>query len=684
MSKTALSPDIIERARQLRADLHHHNHRYYVLDDPEISDAAYDRMLRELMALEAAHPELRTADSPTQRVGAPPLEQFETARHGQPMRSLDNAFSEAEVAQFGDRVARRLGVDPAEIRYTAEPKLDGLAVELVYEDGRLVRAVTRGDGETGEVVTENIRTIRQVPLRLRTDAPPPRLDVRGEVFITADGFRKLNRDRAAADQPVFANPRNAAAGSLRQLDSRVTATRPLEIFVYGVGAAEGFSPPTQGTLLEELRALGFRVNPLTRANIDLAEAAEFFRELADGRHDLPYEVDGLVLKVDRRDWQAALGERSRSPRWAIAWKFEAVQETSRILDIEVQVGRTGAVTPVARLEPVVVGGATVRNATLHNADEIRRKDVRIGDTVLIRRAGDVIPEVVKVVESARTGSEQPFGMPDTCPACGAGVVRPAGEAVTRCINVACPAQIKGRIRHFGGKGAFDIDGLGIKLVDQLVDRGLVKSPADLFALEPETLAALDRMGSTSAANLVRALASARRIDLDRFLVALGIRHVGETVARLLADRFGTLDGIMDAPLAELAAVEGVGPEIAESVRRFFDQPENREIVERLREAGVEARPRRTEPAAAAPTPSPLAGKTVVLTGTLSGMTRGEAKRRVEAAGGKVTGAVSKKTDFVVAGDQPGSKADRAQTLGIPLLDETAFTAILPKTEADNG
>jgi DNA ligase (NAD+) len=671
---------LIERARRLRAELHRHNHRYHVLDDPEISDAEFDRMLRELMEIEAAHPELRTPDSPTLRVGAPPLDKFEAAPHDPPMLGLDNAFSEAELRGFGDRVRRRLGVDE-EIRYTAEPKLDGLAVELVYEGGRLTRAVTRGDGVTGEVVTENVRTISQVPLRLRAEAgdPPARLEVRGEIFIGHDGFQRLNVGRAEADQPPFANPRNAAAGSIRQLDSRVAAARPLEIFVYGLGRTEGFDPPTQGALLDGLKELGFRVNPTTRSGISLDEAVAFFRELSETRRDLPYEVDGMVVKVDRRDWQAELGARSRSTRWAIAWKFEAVQETTRILDIEVQVGRTGAVTPVARLEPVTIAGATVRNATLHNADEIARKDIRIGDSVRIRRAGDVIPEVVEVIPSARTGEERTFAMPDACPSCGAQVERPPGEAVARCINLACPAQIKGRIRHFASKRAFDIDGLGTKLVEQLVDRGLVTEPADLFSLDAERLAALDRMGDKSAANLVQALENARQIGLDRFLFGLGIRHVGETVARLLAERFGALDAVMDAPLEELSAVEGIGPEIAESVRHFFDRPENRESVERLRSAGVEPVSRKPEEPTA-PEDSPLAGKTVVLTGTLSAMTRSEAKKRVEAAGGKVTGSVSKKTDFVVAGDQPGSKATRARELDIPLLDEAGFLALLSETE----
>ncbi|MFP4387397.1 MAG: NAD-dependent DNA ligase LigA [Desulfococcaceae bacterium] len=683
MSETQPSPEVIERARRLRGDLHRHNYRYHVLDDPEISDAEFDRMMRELMALEEKYPALQAPDSPTLRVGAPPLDKFDTAPHDPPMLSLDNAFSEADLRGFHDRVRRRLETN-AEVRYTAEPKLDGLAVELVYEDGRLIRAVTRGDGATGEVVTENVRTISQAPLRLRTEngALPTRLEVRGEIFIARRAFQRLNADRLAADRPPFANPRNAAAGSIRQLDSRVAAARPLEIFFYGLGRADGFDPPTQGALLEGLKALGFRINPMTRPDISLDEAVAFFQELSETRHDLPYEVDGLVVKVDRRDWQAQLGARSRSPRWAIAWKFEAVQETTRILDIEVQVGRTGAATPVARLEPVTVGGATVRNATLHNADEIERKDIRIGDVVKIRRAGDVIPEVVEVVASARTGAERKFTMPETCPACGAGVIRPPEEAVARCINLSCPAQIKGRIRHFGGKGAFDIDGLGTKLVEQLVDRGLVAEPADLFRLDAESLAAMDRMGPKSAANLVRTLDASRRIGLDRFLYALGVRHVGETVARLLAERFGTLEAVMDAPLDDLAAAEGIGPEIAESVRRFFDRPENRESVERLRAAGVE--PVSREPAEApSASDSPLAGKTVVLTGVLSGMTRSEAKNRVLAAGGRVAGSVSKKTDYVVAGDQPGSKADRARELGVTLLDESTFWTLLSQTEEKN-
>ena len=683
MSDTESSTQVIERARRLRTELHRHNHRYHVLDDPEISDAAFDALLRELMEIEAAHPELRTPDSPTLRVGAPPLEKFDSAPHDPPMLGLDNAFSEADLRGFHDRVRRRLETE-ADIRHTAEPKLDGLAVELVYENGRLTRAVTRGDGVTGEVVTENVRTISQVPLRLRTENgdPPSRLEVRGEIFIANEGFRRLNAHRAAADLPPFANPRNAAAGSIRQLDSRVAAARPLEIFVYGLGRAEGFDPPTQGALLRGLAEWGFRVNPTTRPDISLDEAVAFFQELSETRRDLPYEVDGLVVKVDRRDWQAELGARTRSPRWAIAWKFEAAQATTRIVDIEVQVGRTGAVTPVARLEPVTVGGATVRNATLHNADEIRRKDIQIGDAVRIRRAGDVIPEVVEVIASARTGAERPFTMPETCPACGAKVERPPEEAVARCINLSCPAQIKGRIRHFGGKGAFDIDGLGTKLVEQLVDRGLVAEPADLFRLDAEGLAAMDRMGPKSAANLIRALETSRRIGLDRFLYALGIRHVGETVARLLAERFGTLEAVMNAPLDDLAAVEGIGPEIAESARRFFDRPENRESVERLRAAGVE--PVSREPTEnLAPADSPLTGKTVVLTGALSGMTRSEAKNRVLAAGGRVAGAVSKKTDYVVAGDRPGSKADRARELGVTLLDEPAFLALLSETEENH-
>jgi len=671
---TATPPDIAARAESLREALHRANYRYYVLDDPEISDAEYDRMLRELMDLEAAHPALKTPDSPTVRVGAPPLEKFETAAHSVPMLSLDNGFSDGEIMDFHGRVQRLLGADEP-ILYTAEPKMDGVAVELVYEAGRLVMATTRGDGVTGEVVTENVRTIRSVPLVLLSDSPPALLEVRGEVFMAHERFKELNRRRTEKGEPAFANPRNAAAGSLRQLDSKITAKRPLEIFCYGAGLMRGLSPETQGELLADLKRLGFRINPLARSGLDIEGVLEFYRTLLEERTGLDYEIDGLVIKVDRRDFQERLGAKSRSPRWAIAYKFAALQETTRIRSIEVQVGRTGALTPVARLAPVSVGGVTVSRATLHNEDEVRRKDIREGDAVLVQRAGDVIPEVVKAIPSKRDGSEKIFEMPKDCPVCGSKVERAPEEAATRCINAECPAQVKARIRHFASKAAFDIDGLGEKLVNQMVEKGLVKSFADLFDLGQADFEALERMGPKSSGNLVNAIDDRRTISLERFLYALGIRHVGENVATLLATHFGGLERVMDAPAEEIEAVEGIGPEIARSIRRFFDKEENRRVVHRLIGGGVtiEARVQAEEAKEGAET---LAGKTFVLTGTLSGMTRNEAKARIQSLGGRATGSVSGNTDYVVAGEAARSKLDKAGKLGVAVLTEDEFLKMI--------
>ncbi len=667
---TAIPPDIAERAETLREALHRANYRYYVLDDPEISDAEYDRMLRELMDLEAAHPALKTPDSPTARVGAPPLDKFGTAAHSVPMLSLDNGFSDGEIMDFHGRVQRLLETDEP-ILYTAEPKMDGVAVELIYEAGRLVMATTRGDGVTGEVVTENVRTVRSAPLVLVTDSPPELLEVRGEIFMAHERFKALNRRRTEKGEPPFANPRNAAAGSLRQLDSKITAARPLEIFCYGAGLMRGLSPATQGELLTDLKSLGFRINPLARSGLDIEGVLEFYRTLLEERSGLDYEIDGLVIKVDRRDFQERLGAKSRSPRWAIAYKFAALQETTRIRSIEVQVGRTGALTPVARLAPVSVGGVTVSSATLHNEDEVRRKDVREGDTVLVQRAGDVIPEVVKAIPSQRDGSEKIFEMPRDCPVCGSKVERAPEEAVTRCLNAECPAQVKGRIRHFASKAAFDIDGLGEKLVNQLVEKGLVSSFADLFELGQSDFEALERMGPKSSENLVIAINNRRKISLERFLYALGIRHVGENVATLLADRFDRLERVMDAPAEEIEAVEGIGPEIARSIRRFFDKEENRRIVGRLVEGGVTIETRSQEEKGDDGA-EPLADKTFVLTGALSTMTRNEAKARIQALGGRMTGSVSGNTDFVVAGESAGSKLDKARKLGVTVLNEDEF------------
>lgn len=671
-------PDVVRRAADLRDAINHHDYRYHVLDDPEVSDAEYDRLMRELIDLETAWPSLRTADSPTARVGAPPLTQFETARHTVPMQSLDNAFSEAELREFDGRVRRRLGTDEP-VAYTAEPKLDGVAVELVYDAGRLILATTRGDGVEGEVITANVRTIRSVPLVLqnRDETPPPdRLEVRGEVFMNRDAFKSLNERRLDANESPFANPRNAAAGSLRQLDSSVTAGRPLEIFFYGIGVWTGPKgpPDSHAETLEALRRMGLRINPHIRTKLTIDEVLDHVKSLSEIRHQLPYEIDGVVAKVDRRTWQEALGSRSRSPRWAIAMKFAATQETTRVRAIDVQVGRTGALTPVALLEPVNVGGVTVSRATLHNADEIRRKDVRVGDHVLIQRAGDVIPEVVKVIVSRRTGEESPFVMPDHCPVCGTAATKEADEAVLRCPNAACPAQIKARLRHFASRRAVDIDGLGERLVEQLVDTGRVRTIADIYRLDPADLASLERMGEKSAANLIEAIEHRKEIPLDRFLHALGIRHVGETVARLLADRYGSVEAIGDQTADELAAIDGIGPEIAGSVEAFFREPENRRLIDDLRAAGV----RIIAPAAPAEgkTEPDLAGKTLVLTGALTSMTRAEARAKIEAAGGRVTGSVSRKTDYLVAGDSPGSKLKKAEELGVTVIDEETLIRLL--------
>ncbi|MDJ0874837.1 MAG: NAD-dependent DNA ligase LigA [Desulfobacterales bacterium] len=667
----APSPDTLARAETLRKALNHHIHRYHVLDDPQITDAEYDRLFSELLAIEAQWPQLAAADSPTQRVGAPPLEKFDSVAHSLPMRSLDNAFNAEDVREFEKRIQRQLAVEEA-LAYTLEPKMDGVAVEIVYREGLLTLASTRGDGVRGEVITANVRTIPSVPLRLKTvgGKVPDLIEVRAEVFIHREAFEKLNRERTAQDLATFANARNAAAGSLRQLDSRITARRPLALFCYGIGRLEGEQPNTQGEILECLKALGFPVNPLVRAGQSIDAALAFYRDLEARRPELPYDIDGMVIKVDRLDYQERLGATTRSPRWAIAYKFKAIQATTRLLQIEVQVGRTGTLTPVARLEPVNVGGVVVSRATLHNQDEIDRKDVRIGDTVLIQRAGDVIPEVVKAVASKRSGEETRFAMPDRCPDCQSPVVQLREEIALRCVNAECPAQIKERIRHFASKKAFDIDGLGKKIVAQLVDEGLVRSFPDLFLLEAETLAGLDRLGAKSADNLVAAIAASRRIGLDRFIFALGIRHVGEHAARLLARHFDDWERLEAASGEALEAIDGIGPIVAQSFKAFVAQEANQRMVRQLLAHGLVLLP------LVAPSAGGLEGKVFVLTGTLEGMSRAQAKQAVEAAGGKVTGSVSRKTDYVVAGTAPGSKLLRAQSLGVEVLDEAAFIRML--------
>jgi len=670
--KSLMDTAIVNKVNKLREALHHHNYRYYVLDDPEISDVEYDRLLQELIRLEQTYPQLAIADSPSVRVGAPPLTSFDTITHSLPMLSLDNAFSDDDIMEFDRRVKRQLGSDDP-IRYTAEPKLDGVAVELVYENGTLTAASTRGDGITGESITSNVRTIGAVPLlmqRGRRNDMPSRLEARGEVFIGIENFKKLNRERVALDLAPFANPRNAAAGSLRQLDSKITAARPLDIFFYGVGLVAGIEFESHWDLLQSLKAWGFKINPLIRPRIAVAEVLQFYRQLSERRHQLAYDIDGMVIKVDSLRLQQRLGTTTRSPRWAIAYKFEALQETTVLENIEVQVGRTGVLTPVAHLTPVNVGGVTVSRATLHNEDEIEKKDIRIGDTVLVQRAGDVIPEVVKVIASQRSGDEKKFTMPVSCPVCGSPVVRMEGEAATRCINASCSAQVKERIKHFASKAAFDIDGLGDKLVDQLVAEGLVSSYADLFNLDVAILTGLERMGTKSAENLINAIAASKQINFARFLYALGIRHVGEHVAVLLANQFDSLERLAASSEENLTAIEGIGPIVARSIVDFFKQDENLDTMRRILQSGV-----RIEFGTSIIRKS-LAGRTFVLTGALETMTRQRAKEMITAAGGKVGGSVSRNTDFIVAGESPGSKLAKAQELGVEILDEAAFKLML--------
>lgn len=667
-----IDPEVIKNVIRLREALHRHGYRYYVLDDPEISDAEYDRMMQELMRLEKNYPDLSSPDSPTLRVGAPPLEKFETVEHSIPMLSLDNGFSDTDIFEFDLRVKRSLNTDDT-ILYTAEPKLDGVAVELVYENGRLISGSTRGDGFRGELITSNVRTIRSVPMVLERGTGrknPSLLEVRGEVFIGKEGFKRLNDRRFDQDLPPFANPRNAAAGSLRQLDSRITAERPLEIFFYGIGRVADLDLESHGDTLKALQELGFRINPNIRSKITIEAAIDCYRDLNERRNLLPYDIDGMVIKVDSLRLQSLLGATSRSPRWAIAYKFKALQETTRVLDIEVQVGRTGTLTPVAHLSPVQIGGVTVGRATLHNEDEIRRKDVRIGDTVLVQRAGDVIPEIVKVITSKRTGTESIFKMPETCPVCNSPVVRARGEAALRCLDVSCSAQIKQRIKHFASKGAFDIDGLGDKLIEQLVDKGLLFSYADVFRLKEDTLENLERMGSKSAANILNAIEASKQIAFGRFLYALGIRHVGEHVAGILARTFGRLEVLMNTTPDELEAIEGVGPVVAESVVSFFGTSENRKIVGEIIARGVQILGEEV------PEVGTLSGKVFVLTGTLETLTRDEARKLIEKAGGKVTGSVSRNTDCLVAGASPGSKVERAKALGVEIIDEETLMRLI--------
>lgn len=668
----SLPSDIRERAEQLREQLNHHNYLYYVLDNPEIPDAEYDRLFRELQQLESDYPALITSDSPTQRVGGTPLKAFNEVRHEIPMLSLGNAFSDEELGDFDRRVRDGLGV--AAVRYSAEPKLDGLAISIRYERGVLVRAATRGDGSRGEDVTQNVRTIESVPLRLLGNDWPEILEVRGEVYMPKAGFEALNERQCEKGEKPFANPRNAAAGSLRQLDSRITATRPLSIFCYGVGVVEGVDlPATHSAIMKRLREWGLRICPEQDVVEGVEGCLEFYRKTGELRETLPYEIDGVVYKVDRIDQQQQLGFVSRAPRWAIAHKFPAQEEMTRIEAIDVQVGRTGAITPVARLEPVHVGGVVVTNATLHNQDEIDRKDVRIGDTVIVRRAGDVIPEVVSVVLSRRPDETSRFTLPSRCPECNSAVERIEGEAVARCSGgLYCPAQRKEAIKHFASRRAMDIEGLGDKLVELLVDQGLINDVADLFSLQASQLAGLERMGEKSAANLVAALETSKETTLARFLYALGIREVGEATAHTLAAHFGSLETLERADTESLIEVQDVGPIVADHIHTFFEQPHNLEVIEKLLRAGVSwPEVEKIEEGTLS-----LKGKTFVLTGTLSTLSRNEAKQRLQALGAKVTGSVSKKTDYVVAGESAGSKLTKAEALGITVLDEDELIKLL--------
>ncbi|MDQ0139552.1 NAD-dependent DNA ligase LigA [Cupriavidus necator] len=679
-----------KRVAWLRDELDRHNYQYYVLDAPTVPDSEYDALFSELQALELEHPELQTPDSPTQRVGGEPLSAFDSVRHRVPMLSLNNAFADEDVLNFDRRCAQGLGRSaPAAgeadlfsaadaVEYACELKFDGLAMSLRYEDGRLVQAATRGDGETGEDVTVNVRTIKAIPLKLRGQAPAV-LEVRGEVFMFRRDFDKLNARQAEAGEKTFVNPRNAAAGSLRQLDPRITAKRPLSFFAYGLGELQGVErPPTHSAMLDGFAALGLPVCK-DRAVVKGAQGLlDFYRDIGKRRDDLPYDIDGVVYKVNALTEQERLGFVSRAPRFALAHKFPAQEMTTIVEDIEVQVGRTGAITPVARLKPVFVGGVTVTNATLHNEDEIRRKDVHVGDTVIVRRAGDVIPEVVAVVTERRPADARAFVMPTACPVCGSHIEKLEDEAIARCTGgLICAAQRKQSLLHFAQRRAMDIEGLGDKLVEQLVDHGIVRTPADLYKLGVAKLAALERMADKSAANLVAAIDKSRATTMNRFIFALGIRHVGEATAKDLAKHFGKLDALMAADEAALLEVNDVGPVVAQSIAHFLAEPHNVEVIEQLRAAGVHWA--ESEPMARAP--APLSGKTFVLTGTLPTLSREDAKALLEAAGAKVAGSVSKKTDYVVAGAEAGSKLDKAEALGVPVLDEAGMLALLAEVGA---
>ena len=655
------------RAAELRDQIDHHSYRYHVLDDPEVADVEYDALYRELLEIEEAFPELATPDSPTQRVGAPPSDLFSPVKHRTPMMSLDNVFSLEELQAWGQRAERGLGSAPR--GYVCELKMDGVAVNLIYEDGVLVKGATRGDGRTGEDITGNLRTVKAVPLKLRGKAPKI-LEVRGEVYMQTDDFDKLNATLGETEARTFANPRNATAGSLRQKDPKVTAGRNLSLICHGIGYIDGERLASHWEALQRIKELGFRINPKSKQVATMDEVYEFCSHWQDHRHDVPYEIDGSVVKIDGIQEQEELGSTSKAPRWAIAYKFPPEERTTLLRSINVHVGRTGAATPWAQLEPVFVGGVTVSTATLHNEDEVARKDIRIGDTVIVRRAGDVIPEVVGPVTSKRTGKERKFKMPSSCPSCGSDIVREEGEAVARCVGVDCPSQRVERLFHFASRGAMDIEGLGYKTIIDFVDRGWLKDVGDIYLLRAEQLDGLDGWGKISIDNLFKAIEGSKQRLLANLLIGLGIRHLGGTSSRDVAAASGSLDVLRQMSEADLLAIEGIGPVIARSIRSFFEQERNLEIVDKLKAAGVDPKeaPKKTG--------GPFEGMTFVLTGGLEGFSRDSSAAAIEDRGGKVASSVSKKTSYVVVGENPGSKLAKAEALGTTLLDEAAFVALL--------
>ena len=660
---------------ELRERVRYHLHRYHVLDDPELADAEFDALFDRLVALEKEHPHLVTPDSPTQRVGAEPSARFAAVAHELPMLSLDKCASEEEFIDWEARCRTRVGYE-GELEFTCEPKIDGVAVSLIYENGVLIRGATRGDGSNGEDITANVRTVPTVPLSLLGDGYPEVLEVRGEIYMPLAGFREFNETAARTGERLLVNPRNAAAGSLRQLDPKLTAARPLSMYCYSAGLRSDWVPETQWQVLEAFRDWGLRVNERVVRVDGVRACLEYVRRLLGERADLGYDVDGVVVKVNEFAMQNALGNVTRRPRWAVAYKYPAEEATTVLKDVDFQVGRTGAITPVAKLEPVFVGGATVSNATLHNMDEVERLDLRLGDTVMVHRAGDVIPQVTKVIELNRPEAARSVAMPERCPACGTPIERPEGEAVARCpAGLTCPAQRRESLKHFASRLAMDIEGLGDKLVEQLVDRGMVKDPADLYGLDAEALESLDRMGPKSASNLIAALSASKHTTFARFIYSLGIREVGETTAANLANHFRRLDALSGASEEALNEVPDVGPIVASRIRNFFDDSHNEAVVSRLIEQGIDW------PAPAKPARSPLAGETWVLTGTLAAMTRNEAKARLVKLGAKVTGSVSASTTRVVAGPGAGSKEQKAKELKIPVMDETGFVTLLEKHEA---